>query len=35
LKHNAELLNKMDEIIKKKRKRSQYEDDLTDEDENE
>ena len=28
--HNDELLNKLEEMIKKKRKRDQYEDDLTD-----
>jgi hypothetical protein len=32
LKHNDELINKIDEIIKKKRKRTQYEDDLSDND---
>lgn len=28
--HNNELLNKIEELIKKKRKRDQYENDLTD-----
>jgi hypothetical protein len=32
--HNDELINKIDELIKRKRKRDQYEEDLTDDDTN-